>query len=90
MTRLSRLDELDNFKRIKLYPNPVTNNTLTVETSLDLPLTLSIYSLDGSFIHNYEIKENFSQIKINSIPIGTYIAKFGSHGTLIGTTKFVK
>lgn len=84
------LDELDNFKRIKLYPNPVTNNTLTVETSLDLPLTLSIYSLDGSFIHNYEIKENFSQIKINSIPIGTYIAKFGSHGTLIGTTKFVK
>ncbi|MCR4659305.1 MAG: S8 family peptidase [Bacteroidales bacterium] len=66
-----------------LYPNPATNN-ITVLTGSDVPLTLSVYSIDGRLITQKTVRGETS-LNVSQWPLGVYILRAGSR-----VSKFVK
>lgn len=61
---------------ITIYPNPTTNNRLTVEVSkVSSTLTTAIlYSLQGSSICTYQLQSNKAEIELPaSLKSGTYL-----------------
>jgi len=69
-------------KRMSIYPNPTIGPlSITAES----PTQAEIYSQDGKFLKNLEMKKGTNQADISELPNGVYILKTSS-----GSSKIIK
>jgi hypothetical protein len=66
------VDKIDWLKNIKIYPNPVKNTLLLDSEST---LQVSIITLDGKVIDNYNLLDKKKSIDVSNICRGIYIAR---------------
>ena len=69
------------FEGIKLYPNPVTQNNLSVyiPTTYDTgPYTLGVYDLSGQLVWDSELDLGANAFNIRSLAGGVYVARIRS------------
>ncbi len=84
------LTKLDN-KLLKLYPNPVLDNNLTVDFGANLSnVEFTLVSISGQEVYNYKVTKNTSIVILNirDITNGVYLLKIQSEDRLI-TKKIV-
>ena len=80
---------VDSFElsKIKIYPNPATENTLNITTDRDL--NVSVFDILGKQILKDNVSNNNTNIDISSLNSGIYFVKLSSdEGTI--TRKFIK
>ena len=70
------------------YPNPVTNNRLTISTSSPELKQVSIFNVLGKRVFSFSFSGTKSNVDISSISSGLYILKV-SEGDNISTSKLV-
>ncbi|MDR1758556.1 MAG: fibronectin type III domain-containing protein [Bacteroidales bacterium] len=71
---------------LKIFPNPVTNGTLTIENApWKTQNTIEIYNLTGQKLLTLPLEQKTREIDVNLFPAGMYLLKIGEQ-----TTKFVK
>ncbi len=71
---------------LKLYPNPVVNGTLFIETAANAEKTIAVYDVLGKNVLNASTTEN--AVNISSLRAGVYIAKITEEGKTV-TRKLV-
>ncbi|MDT0557299.1 endonuclease [Ichthyenterobacterium sp. W332] len=79
--------EENSLETVKLYPNPVTNNSFTVETTQNL--NLEIYDVLGKIVFSKTVGANTSTIDISNLNSGIYLIKLNSGGRSF-TKKLIK
>ncbi len=76
----------------KLYPNPVSNNTITIEHDNEIPELnwISICDISGRDITNFTFNHTgkVTEIYLNELPAGTYFISYAAQGSLY-SHKFV-
>jgi uncharacterized repeat protein (TIGR02543 family) len=66
--------------KIALYPNPVVNGELRVESeALKAGEKIAIYSISGALVGRYEVSGTVTVINVSHLAAGTYIVKAGKH-----------
>lgn len=77
---LSSLSVSDNdFKSLLLYPNPVKNGVLNMNSSINSDINVTLFDLTGKSILNSSIFNN--QVDVKSLKSGVYFAKIRSGKT---------
>jgi hypothetical protein len=77
---LSSLSVSDkDFKSLLLYPNPVKNGVLNINSSIDSDINVTLFDLTGKSILNSSIFNN--QVDVKSVKSGIYFAKIRSGKT---------
>jgi beta-glucanase (GH16 family) len=66
------LDNVSNFSKIKLFPNPVTNE-LTINSKENINTTAEIYSLLGQKLYSCVLKEENTNIDVSNFQNGIYL-----------------
>lgn len=74
--------------RYNVYPNPVTDN-LNIETSLTNKVVGGLFSIDGTKIMAFGLKEINNQINLTGISAGIYLLTITSDGVK-GSYKIIK
>ncbi len=64
--------------KLKVYPNPVTGNEVTIESSLEEATTVEMFDLTGKKVLAPMIVEGHSTINVSAYKTGMYILKFKS------------
>ncbi|MFD2823551.1 T9SS type A sorting domain-containing protein [Lacinutrix iliipiscaria] len=59
---------------ISIYPNPASE-LLHIKTSLNEPLKVEIYSIEGKYVYNKMISNSISSIDISTMSSGLYFVK---------------
>lgn len=77
---LSSLSVSDkDFKSLLLYPNPVKNGVLNINSSINSDINVTLFDLTGKSILNSSIFNN--QVDVKSVKSGVYFAKIRSGKT---------
>lgn len=63
---------------LKLYPNPVSNGTLFIETVANAEKTVTVYDVLGKIVLNASTTEN--TVNVSSLRAGVYIVKITEEG----------
>ncbi len=75
---------------VRVYPNPVTNNIFSVETSDVNNKKLGIYNSEGVLFKYYEYAGTVKDIQTNNWPRGTYLVRImSSDGKALPVQKIV-
>lgn len=69
-----------NLITLTVYPNPVTNGTLTFESSVSIS-SVAIYDLSGKQLFHSKIESN--SISVESLAAGIYFVKFQSDSGVV-------
>jgi len=87
-------NELQMAKRnpfVKVYPNPVKNDmVIDILNDFEELITLSIYDLKGTLVHQELVSETTSFINLNNLNSGTYIYKIYTDTAILHQDKLVK
>jgi surface antigen len=75
-----------NMITFNMYPNPVSGNTLFIESSNGASMTVAVYSTLGQQVINK--KEVTSSVNISSLDTGIYIVQI-TQGTQVQTRKLI-
>jgi hypothetical protein len=76
---------------IKVYPNPVKNDmVIDLLSDFEELITLSIYDLKGTLVHQELVSETTSFISLNKLNSGTYIYKVYTDTAILHQDKLVK
>jgi hypothetical protein len=75
-----------NMIAFNMYPNPVSGNTLFIESSNGASMTVAVYSTLGQQVINK--KEVTSSVNISSLDTGIYIVQI-TQGTQVQTRKLI-
>jgi hypothetical protein len=63
----------DVFKNnVRLYPNPSPNGTITVNSTVNVPLHFYVFDLEGTLLHRITLKGK-EQKTITNLERGTYM-----------------
>ena len=70
-------EENNNSSELKIYPNPCTDNKLTIEFNYQEITEIRLTSITGKevYLKKFQFAENKKQIQLNDIPNGIYIVK---------------
>lgn len=70
-------EENNTSSELKIYPNPCTDNKLTIEFNYQEISEIRLTSITGKevFLKKFQFAENKKQILLNDIPNGIYIVK---------------
>lgn len=70
-------EENNTSSELKIYPNPCTDNKLTIEFKTQEITEIRLTSITGKevFLKKFQFAENKKQILLNDIPNGIYIVK---------------
>ncbi len=68
---------------LKVYPNPVTNGTLFIETAANAERTVTVYDLLGKQVLNTTTSEN--AINVSNLNAGVYVVKITEEGKTAST-----
>ena len=70
-------EENNTSSEVRIYPNPCTDNKLTVEFNYQEIKEIRLTSITGKevFLKKFQFAENKKQIQLNDIPNGIYIVK---------------
>lgn len=63
---------------LKLYPNPVSNGTLFIETAANANKTIAVYDVLGKNVLNASTTEN--AVNVSSLRAGVYVVKITEEG----------
>lgn len=63
---------------LKLYPNPVSNGTLFIETAANAEKTIAVYDVLGKNVLNASTTEN--AVNVSSLRAGIYVVKITEEG----------
>lgn len=63
---------------LKLYPNPVSNGTLFIETAANTNKTIAVYDVLGKNVLNASTTEN--AVNVSSLRAGVYVVKITEEG----------
>lgn len=63
---------------LKIYPNPVSNGTLFVETSANAEKTIAVYDVLGKLVLNTTTSDN--AVNVSNLNAGVYIVKITEEG----------
>lgn len=83
---LLSVNDLNNSdqKNIKIYPNPVIDGQLTIESNINDEASFEIYDLSGKLIKKKEkLNKGINKIQTNGITKGLYIIKINSKDQII-------
>ena len=76
---------------VKVYPNPVKNDmVIDLLSDFEELITLSIYDLKGTLVHQELVSETTSFINLNKLNSGTYIYKIYTDTAILHQDKLVK
>ena len=67
-----------NEKQIDIYPNPARNNVTVVYPYTGIPVTLTLFSANGSAVKTTMLSNNETQLDISNLQPGVYILRFRS------------
>ena len=76
-------------KNVKIYPNPVNNNSFNIETPFNHSIQLHLMDIYGRLILSKELLQNNNQIKLNNISGGIYIIQLIDNNRIIHQQKIV-
>jgi hypothetical protein len=63
----------------RIYPNPSQDRKITVQTKLNVPYRLNIYSVEGTFVKSVEMNgSEYQQIDLGDLQKGMYFLKINS------------
>jgi hypothetical protein len=79
-------DEQTAISGLKVYPNPVTNGILNIETAANAERNVQIFDIVGKQVVNLTTATN--NINVSALRSGVYIAKITEEGKT-ATVKFV-
>ena len=65
-------------KQIDIYPNPARNNVTVVYPYTGIPVTLTLFSSNGSAVKTTTLSSNETQLDVSSLQPGVYILRFRS------------
>ena len=86
------VSEINEFKELSIYPNPVTNfieyNLSANTTSQNIKL--EIFNLEGQLIKRFEQKASKDKLAVENLESGTYILKISENEKVLTTRKFLK
>lgn len=70
-------EENNTSSELNIYPNPCTDNKLTIEFKTQEITEIRLTSITGKevFLKKFQFAENKKQILLNDIPNGIYIVK---------------
>jgi hypothetical protein len=85
MSKNTDIAELDAFKDVKLYPNPVQDNNLKIE-NLSETTEIYLYNMTGQLIYKESAVIGNTMINVNNLSNGMYILKMQS-GKSVRTEK---
>jgi len=63
-------EEIEGFK---LYPNPVTTGKVFIQTTNNLPKSISIYDVFGTLVLQTKIKDK--ELNLDNIDAGVYVLR---------------
>jgi len=64
----------------RIYPNPCKERTVTIQTKLNIPYELNVYTVDGRFIKSIEMNSSEKQLlDLHDLQKGLYFLKMNSH-----------
>ena len=61
-----------------IYPNPVTNGTITIEKSFEEEADLALYNIEGKLVYSIQIKSQITSISDLHMAPGMYLLKIYS------------
>lgn len=85
------IDDAGNTMSFKIYPTPVTNNTLNIEIEQDIEskIYVEIYDIIGNKISEDYLEENCSHSLYIDTKPGVYIIQIKSDKSVISSQKFI-
>ena len=76
---------------VKLYPNPVTSESVFVNNEEYLPVQVRVLNLHGQSVFHLDIEAGSSQrLKSEKLQTGVYLFQVYSEGIMIQNGKFIK
>ncbi len=76
----------EDIEGFKLYPNPVTNNKVFVQTNSNLPKTISIFDVFGTLVLQTKIKGK--ELNLSDIEAGVYVLRV-TENNKVATRKLI-
>jgi hypothetical protein len=68
----------NNIAGLKLYPNPVSNGTLYIDTTANAEKTVAIFDILGKQVLNTTTNDN--AVNVNALRAGVYLVKITEEG----------
>lgn len=81
-------NKTEHYENLILYPNPLSNNELSVKTASNGSKYVEIYNMLGKKVYSKNITEN-KKIQLNHLGKGVYIVKVKENGKW-ATKKLIK
>jgi hypothetical protein len=71
-------ESISNEKQIDIYPNPARDMVNVVYPYAGIPVTVTLYSANGSAVKTITLSNNETQVDVSSLQPGVYILRFRS------------
>jgi hypothetical protein len=71
-------ESISNEKQIDIYPNPARDKVTVVYPYAGIPVTLTLFSANGSAVKTTTLINNETQVDVSSLLPGVYILRFRS------------
>ena len=78
----------NNIAGLKMYPNPVTNGTLFIETTANTEKTVTVYDVLGKQVLNTTTSDN--AVNVSALHTGVYIVNITEEGKTASTKLVVR
>jgi hypothetical protein len=89
-TDVVNISNFEKNKKINIYPNPVNDNLFIEFSELNTDGKIQLFDIYGRLLKEQLINENISQLNLNDIASGIYVAKIIEKNCVLKTTKVVK
>ncbi len=81
--------DIDNCNAVKLYPNPITDGTFNVVSSVNIE-TISVYSMSGCEMTRRSCQGNKLTIDVSGLNAGIYVVKVDTANGVVTNKLIVK
>lgn len=80
----------NTLEKVQVYPNPVTNGKITINTETNSNKTVELYDVLGKKILNTEMSSYQKEINVTHLKAGVYILKIAEKNNSITRKVIIK
>lgn len=77
-------------ENVKVYPNPISENSFTIETPFNHPIQLHLLDIHGRIILSKELPQNTNKITLEGISDGLYFIQLIDGNKVVHQQKIIK
>ena len=77
-------------ENVKVYPNPITENSFTIETPFSQTIQLHLLDIHGRTILSRELPQNINKISLDGISDGLYFVQLIDENKVVHQQKIIK